>query len=908
MIPLLFHLSHPLLPGYCGAETAYGIADYSPTRGALAAARRLVRSFKQDAHVLRKFAIRGMYLMGSAGTVAYTRDSDLDIWVCHAGDLAETAVATLQQKAVAIEAFALTQGVEVHFYVFDAERFSRGETLSLSGESSGSSQHFLLLDEFYRSGLLLAGLKPLWWHVPPEAENRYDAFVAEAIHARRITAGHYVDFGGIPEIPPAEFFGAALWQLYKSIESPYKSVMKLLLMESYAADYPKVRLLSHRYKEALGATDTRLDDLDPYLAMYSRLEDYLLSKQDTVRLEVLRRAFYLKVNEALSGPADPRQSPWRREVIARLVAAWGWTPLQIQTLDRRAEWRIDTAREERRALVKTLQKSYAVLSEFARTSGHTQHITAADLNALGRKLYAAFERKPHKIDLLTRGICQAPIEPALTLSHSTGTDTQIWLLYAGRLEPTELAGVPILKRSDSLLEILTWCHFNHLFDNQTEWHLFCDGQRQPLGEMRRLLEALTESFPGREPITTEMADLSRPPRITTAVFMLNIGCDVSPGGLAQGDVLTSSHNDAFQFGGTRTSLLGTVDLILETSWGELYVYRYVGQDALPRALCALAEGNPQALAVPPRVYCATADYGPQIRHRVETYLGDSLPFLLGANDAQARHHLVGVGETYHEVIRLARHAAFVVHRNALGLIKSLGEPSLHFRQVRFDPQGVERSPLAAVYQVNQPDRIQAFICLRAAKLDVYVLDEAGDLYVERQIGQTVRTTVNHFNRFFQGLRTVQANHPQGAMSPAAVEWYQLTETGSRGWQAQALSPGSAGLSHYVSLRVFADRNAAGQAEFTCYCEDQEFSSREHGGQLFKAIARHLLASRARQENYPVYITQLELSERYAVRHSGVARRTVRLLEFKKRIEYHLTKALRAELTDPPTPSPLPATA
>ena len=97
---------------------------------------------------------------------------------------------------------------------------------------------------------------------------------------------------------------------------------------------------------------------------------------------------------------------------------------------------------------------------------------------------------------------------------------------------------------------------------------------------------------------------------------------------------------------------------------------------------------------------------------------------------------------------------------------------------------------------------------------------------------------------------------------------------------------------YASLRMFVDVTANGQAEFTCYCDDQEFSSREHGAHLFGAIAGHVLATRESQEGYPVYLTQLELSERYAIERGGFARRTVRLLEFKKRIEYHLTKALR----------------
>ena len=895
MIPLLFHLNHPLLPGYCGADTPYGIADYTPARAALTAARRVLKSFTHESRVLREFGIRGMYLMGSAGTVAYTRDSDLDVWICHTAVLNAAAIALLKRKASLIETFALNQGVEVHFYVFDPERFRGGETLSLSAESSGSSQHYLLLDEFYRSGLLLAGLKPLWWYVPPQEEANYDAFVEGALRQRRIAARDYVDFGGVPAIPAAEFFGAALWQLYKSIDSPYKSVMKLLLMESYAADYPNVRLLSHQYKTTLAAVEVGLDDLDPYLALYRRLETYLMSKHDTARLKLLRRAFYLKTDEMLSAPTDLRQPGWRREVLETMVRAWDWSPADILALDQRAHWRIDTAREERRELVKALQKSYAVLSDFARKHGREQQITDADLNILGRKLYAAFEKKPHKIELITRGICQNPVETALSIHQVSDQHADNWLLYAGRVEDSALRP-EALKRGASLVEIVAWCYFNRLADARTEWHLFSAGRRLSLAELRRLLEALAEAFPGGQPAAHEMAALAHSPKVTTALFLLNIGTDISPARLAQGDVLTSSHSDAFQFGGSRTCLIGSVDLLYENSWGELYAHRYAGPDALPQALCEYLDRLPRSAANPASVVAFTADYGHLIHQRVTAYLQELTRHFNKPGRKHAIHHIVGVGDAHHEIFRRQDRLEYRVHTNALSLFKSLGEPSASFRQVAFDPNCADTLPLAAIYAHNKPERIQLFAYQRAAKLDIYVLDENGDLYVERQIGQDLRTTFDHFSRFFAGIGAISAQNP-GVDSVASlpVEWFQITGHVAQGWRAQVMNISAMRGMAYASLRVFADLNLNGHAEFTCYCDEQEFSSREHGAQLFTAMAEHVLATRSSQEGYPVYITQLELSEGYAVQRGGFARRTVRLLEFKKRIEYHLTKALRLRL-------------
>ncbi|WP_323166724.1 class I adenylate cyclase, partial [Pseudomonas bubulae] len=84
-----------------------------------------------------------------------------------------------------------------------------------------------------------------------------------------------LDLGHLARIPPGEFMGAGLWQLFKGIESPYKSVLKLLLTEVYASEHPQVQCLSLRFKQAVYANQMDLDELDPYVVVYRHIEGYL---------------------------------------------------------------------------------------------------------------------------------------------------------------------------------------------------------------------------------------------------------------------------------------------------------------------------------------------------------------------------------------------------------------------------------------------------------------------------------------------------------------------------------------------------------------------------------------------------------------------------------------------------------
>ena len=69
------------------------------------------------------------------------------------------------------------------------------------------------------------------------------------------------------------------------------------------------------------------------------------------------------------------------------------------------------------------------------------------------------------------------------------------------------------------------------------------------------------------------------------------------------------------------------------------------------------------------------------------------------------------------------------------------------------------------------------------------------------------------------------------------------------------------------------------------------------------IAEFILAKRGDSADYPIYITDLELSNRFK-NHRGIdTQQTIHLLNYKKRIEYQLTRALR---DNSPATSPMVA--
>lgn len=366
LLPLFFHVNHPSMPGYVSDCTPAGVCGYDPDASVIGIAKRLVGDFTYASSIEPRQPINSVFLMGSLGTLAQTDQSDMDVWVCHGPQLTEPERQALKRKCRRLEVWAASQGFEAHCFLIDTHRFAQGEhEVQLCTENGGTTQHHLLLDEFYRTAIWLAGRTPLWWYVPACEESRYAEFTRITQDRHLIGSDEVIDLGHLARIPSTEFLGAGLWQLFKGIESPHKSVLKLLLIEVYASEYPQVNCLSLDFKRAVYAHPLNLDELDPYVGVYRRIERYLKELGDLARLEQVRRSLYLKVNRTLTGPTVHTGRQWQRQLLERLTAEWGWDECTLAALDNRSHWNAEQVSHERLSVARELSVSYRFLSHFA---------------------------------------------------------------------------------------------------------------------------------------------------------------------------------------------------------------------------------------------------------------------------------------------------------------------------------------------------------------------------------------------------------------------------------------------------------------------------------------------------------------------------------------------------------------
>ena len=836
LLPLLIHINHPILPGYKSANTPCGIDGYTPDELTLERVRsNIARSVQYRHDEQAAPLIHSVFLMGSCGTVAQAEDSDLDVWLCHHNSIDELGLQRLYNKAAAISDWARSLGLDIHFFLMDSEQFRRGQRDRISAEAAGTSQHYLLLDEFYRSALLVAGRYPLWWLVPPSEEVNYQEYTA-LLHAQGFVGpDESIDFGGVSDIPAGEFIGAGVWQLYKAISSPYKAALKLLLTEAYARDFPNVVPLCIDLKEAVYRGEVSSDDFDPYIMVYRRLAEYLSSRNEFDRLELIRRAFYFKVGIRLSQTAGST-APWRRKLLETLIAQWQWPAEQLLNLDTRSRWKIRRVREEHRFLVAELTNSYRFLQDFAQQSNSPALIKSQEMTLLGRKLYAAFERKRNKVEWLNPGIAPDVSEEQLFF-HTLGFGEQRrWAVSSSARHDFEHDA--ILQEHEHLSGLLCWCFCNGLINDYTQLRLNARQDGVSENDLREMARHLSGHLPRKayaaDPHKHEA--FNRPKVPEAMLLYINLG----QGALSSlGAAGLAKHNSSYP--------ITHIEIVVINSWGEVSSLAFAGQEAIIdafRVYQQLMLAASKASAAPIIDALCFNDPEQKLRKRVR-----HLPRLLHRafyTQPKNKRVIIKLSNGFH-ILQTENDELRSIHAHSYStLIQCLGRGQTSFSPLLMDQYCAPNSALASIVDTATTPDCYVFFHRRDDFADLFVRDERGSLHYTTAAFSNVNQLLLPLVLFLQRCRTEQAGKHQFRL-------FELHQQDNR-WRSQALDLNelitkSPAEDTRVQLEAIAKTDSKGRLVFDMRYRDQHFSYDKAGPALFDQLASQLLLQETRPTHY-----------------------------------------------------------
>lgn len=571
ILPLLLHYNTPKIPGYRDNDVPFGIDGFEPNDKQCRWLRQ--RGVDPEKKVRPKgYSIYALYAMGSTASIGQGVSSDLDVWVCVSGNMPREAQRRLAEKSHFISVWAKSRGADLNLFVTTDNRFTSGEHGTLDTEDCGSAQSLFLLDEFYRTSLRICGRYITWYVVSPQEEKEdYQGTVYALKRSGYINDTQWFDFGSVVKSSPDEYFGSGLWLLYKGIDSPFKAVLKILLMEAYSAEYPETVLLSSSIK-GRGIYDNFLLALqqDAYYLMYKKVSRYLLTKGDYERLRLCRICFFLKVSYSLKGLESREVKASRLKFLKRMCRIWNWQRDFQNILTNPDRWKIDFVGKIERELFSSLIKSYRTLLDFSIRHRIEYAITSDDAGVLSRKLYAAFDTTPGKVMLLTSELRPRLWEPYLTFIKPTagGVCRDDWHMFPSRMGAIEMLRVRPAYVSHSLCQAVAWASFNRLLTDRTECGVSCSDNTTGItaAKIKVLSSELLSAIGDDTPAVTESL-LQKPNDMVRCAVVVNFEHDATVDNYVSSADL--DYGSALCCGRSRTCLIGSIDVVTLDSWGQL---------------------------------------------------------------------------------------------------------------------------------------------------------------------------------------------------------------------------------------------------------------------------------------------------------------------------------------------------
>lgn len=882
LLPLLFHLNHPMLPGYVSAQAPCGVDSFKPSRILVQKAQRLARSFSYQEQSQQSADIVSIWLLGSCGTVAQRHGDPFSVAIAHQHKLNESQLELLRQKTDALSHWAASLELSVDFSLMASPQYRLDLDEPLTEIESQRSFSNFQLDKLYHSGLLIGGRIPGWWLVPPQLEKHYDQYLFMLRKKQLIDPDECLDFGRITDISAAEFIENSAQHLNRAIDYPYEATLYVMMSEVYAAVFPKIEPLSRHFKTAIHNDRVNLDELDPDVMVYRDIEQYLLQRGEPKRLDLVRRCFYFKAAEQLSQPSATSVHPWRRQLIEKLVDEWQWSPEYLLQLDNRPHWKIDEASSEQKELVRELTNNYRFLLEFVRNCNSTESIDPEPMNILGRKLFAAFERKAGKIERINPTISYGLAEEHLCFFQTA--DKRAWAVSAQMVNANQTYKAHPLKRSNSLISLLAWCQFNGLTNTNTKLSII-EGEH---GINDFELQNMARSLRGKIPANSlenalRFSDSKRPVSIQ---LFINVGSD-------------ATDNAARALNIPDSMAIANIEEVILNNWGEITTRRFDGEFALIRCLREYLQTLPPGKDVQPpplQTYCFTANRASSTASRVEKLLSSINDCYYHGSHSSNSRYLLQL-QKYYFVIQFEHNRPNIERAdNYQKLLALLGKTQSHYSPVRLDDHCLKGSVLGSVLKSAKPDCIQIFYQQRGEIADVYVLDEMGSLHFFTTPFRDEHTLLAPLDQFMHSMSFRESTETTDNSSTFSFQHYRLEYYEISG-PADALQltrcglSGDTGMGYYFNVQAIGERDVNGRIIFNIYCDQNEFTELELGGKLYDTVAKFIIDRRGSRQRYPCYITDLDLSRCInRQRHGSI--QTTDYLRYKQKLEKALNHALQ----------------
>ena len=618
-VPRLLHVNQEGLPGYVDEKSVpCGIMNFTMDHESLVAAEKLFPDIIIRRQENLNPVIHTALLMGSLGSIAQSKKSDLDYTLLvDKNSFTPEGLKLFQKKLNLIETWTWDNyHLETHFFINDHNEVRNNIFGESDSESTGSALAKLLKEEMYRTMIIVTGKVPYWLIAPVDCDdNRYAELISIIQNNETLLKREeYIDMGNVDDISNGEFFGASIWALIKSFKSPFKTLMKMGILEDYMFTETKSNLLCHQVKKRI-FDGTPHDKIDPYLLMFERVQKFFSDTKDNPEVDALRAAFYLKVGTQVTGDElENGSNHWKKIILIKMIKDWGWDGPKVDHINKYyVDWQMNQKVELGDRINKILMSSYKNISEKNSTLDASETlITEQDTNLLGRKLFSAYRTAPNKVENIGALVDGKTNEQYLTFLYDNPKSKEekgAWYLIRGKA-PAYLDKVDpdfIIKKTTLLPSLIAFTANNNLYskkvekydDENTEILLQAEGGSIKSRDILHLLDQISSFIASINIAAISNDDLLADAQIKQLYMIADFG-NPPPMLITSGDIKECKNAEELNdFLNKRLEKIQSISTIYITTWGELFCKTYSGLNCMDRALSELGpQLTPQRVETP----------------------------------------------------------------------------------------------------------------------------------------------------------------------------------------------------------------------------------------------------------------------------------------------------------------------
>jgi adenylate cyclase class 1 len=341
----------------------------------------------------------------------------------------------------------------------------------------------------------------------------------------------------------------------------------------------------------------------------------------------------------------------------------------------------------------------------------------------------------------------------------------------------------------------------------------------------------------------------------------------------------SDRFDALSYGLGRQCFIKTINRISLSSWGEITTSQDEGIEGLFNCFVDIINNNKDKLLQSNlKFVCHTPARAKGIIFRVEEVYNILVTLFSKHHHNRSPRYVLSGGKSFYVFRSINKILSYKELSTKKMLLNELASPKEQFSPLHFAPSVLENTPVHLIYTLNKPKVNQVFYFVNKSTITIYIVDEKGAMYIQQHNKTNPMYLLNHYTVFLESV--FSRNLVEKLL---IIEYYEIkkNQVGDFAYNPVLLKPIASNKE--LNLRITGEDTNEGVI-YSIYCNEYEFSSLDHGNQVFYATYQYILQFRNGKMDYPIYITDIDLPLSAFHIDNPEQLQTIHFLNYKQKIE------------------------